>query len=195
MSLRMGFILSVLVTVIGSLVLLQGSLFRMPGNQQGYSPVQPINFSHKLHAGDHQIPCLYCHSGAERSSVASIPAISTCMNCHTQILKDSPEIQKVAAAFRQERPIEWVKVHNLPQHVSFNHSRHVTGGIQCQKCHGPVETMERVAQFETLSMGMCVGCHRSHRVVTVDAAGRPKVSKEQAEARLQASTDCAVCHH
>ena len=195
MNLRNVKILSLIITIIGVAVALQGASFTWPGNQQGFAPAQPINFSHRVHAGDHQIACLYCHSGAEKSQVAGIPAASVCLNCHSQIRKDSPEIQKLAQAVAADKPIAWIKVHDLPDHVAFNHSRHVAAGVKCQQCHGPIETMDRVAQFETLSMGMCVGCHRTHRVVTLDAMGRPAVSQEQAQTRLQASTDCAVCHH
>jgi hypothetical protein len=195
MSLRTAKIISLLVTLIGVAVVWQGSNFRNLGNQQGYQPTQPINFSHKVHAGDNQIQCLYCHSSADKSTVAGIPAASTCMNCHTKILKDSTEIQKIAAALAQNKPVEWVKVNDLPDHVSFNHSRHVTAGVKCQLCHGPVETMDRVEQFDILSMGMCVGCHRTHREVTLDENGRATVTKEVTPKRLMASTDCSVCHH
>jgi cytochrome c7-like protein/class III cytochrome C family protein len=195
MSLKTATILSLLVTVIGAAVFLQGASFRWFGNQQGYAPVQPIQFSHKVHAGDNQISCLYCHSSAEKSKVAGIPAVAVCMNCHSQIRKDSPEVQKIAQSLAEVKPIAWVKVHSLPKHAVFNHSRHVSAGFQCQQCHGEVEKMERVTQATTLLMGMCVGCHRTHRSVTMDAAGRPVISEELAQARLQASTDCAVCHH
>lgn len=195
MSLRTATTISVLVTVIGVAVVWQGSMFRGFGNQQGYQPAQPINFSHKVHAGDNQIQCLYCHSAADKSQVAGIPAASTCMNCHTKILKDSPEIQKITTVLQQNKPIEWIKVNDLPDHVAFNHSRHVTAGVRCQTCHGPVETEDRVSQADALSMGMCVTCHRTHREVTLDENGRPIVSKEATAKRLMASTDCSVCHH
>jgi len=195
MSLRTAKIISLLVTLIGVAVVWPGSHFRGLGNQQGYQPAQPINFSHKVHAGDNQIQCLYCHSSADTSKVAGIPAASTCMNCHTKTLKDSPEIQKIVVALAQDRPIEWVKVNDLPDHVAFNHSRHVSAGVKCQLCHGPVETMDRVEQFDILSMGMCVGCHRTHREVTLDENGRATVTKEVTPKRLMASTDCSVCHH
>jgi hypothetical protein len=117
------------------------------------------------------------------------------MNCHSQIRKDSPEVQKVATALAENRPIEWVRVHRLPDHAYFEHSRHISAGIKCQQCHGPVETMDRVSQFETLSMGMCVSCHRTHREVTLDESGKPIISREATPKRLMASTDCSVCHH
>ncbi|MEK6289287.1 MAG: cytochrome c3 family protein [Acidobacteriota bacterium] len=195
MSLRTAKIISLLVTIAGAIVLLQGATFTWLGNQQGYEPAQPIAFSHKVHAGDIQIQCLYCHSAAEKSKVAGIPAASTCMNCHLQIKKDSPEIQKITQALADNRPIEWVRVHSLPDHARFDHSRHAAAGIKCQQCHGAIETMERVSQFETLSMGMCVTCHRTHREVTLDENGKPVISREATPKRLMASTDCSVCHH
>jgi hypothetical protein len=195
MSLRTATTISLVVTVIGVAVVWQGSIFRGPSNQQGYQPAQPISFSHKVHAGDNQIQCLYCHSAADKSKVAGIPAASTCMNCQTKIMKDSPEIQRLETALQQQKPIEWIKVNDLPDHVAFNHSRHVTAGVKCQTCHGPVETEDRVSQASDLSMGMCVTCHRTHREVTLDETGRPTVSKEATPKRLMASTDCSVCHH
>lgn len=195
MSLRTAKIISLLITVIGLGVVWQGSIFRGLGNQQGYQPAQPINFSHKVHAGDNQIQCLYCHSSADKSAVAGIPAATTCMNCHKQVLKDSPEIQKIVVALQQNKPIQWIKVNDLPDHVRFNHSRHVTAGVKCQVCHGPIETEDRVSQADALSMGMCVTCHRTHREVTLDENGRPHVAKEATPKRLMASTDCSVCHH
>ncbi|MEW6731142.1 MAG: cytochrome c3 family protein [Acidobacteriota bacterium] len=188
-------LLSILVTLVLSGIFAEGAIFRWLGNQQGYAPVQPINFSHKLHAGDNQISCLYCHSAAEKSKLAGLPATSVCLNCHSQIKKDSPEIQKLSASYVENQPIEWVKVHNLPNHVVFNHSRHVNAGMKCQQCHGPVETMDRIAQANTLSMGMCISCHRTHRDVTLDSAGKPVLSNSPARVKLQASTDCSVCHH
>jgi len=195
MSLRTAAIVSVMLTIIGAAVLLRGATFNLPGNQQGYAPAQPVNFSHRLHAGDNKIPCLYCHSSAEKSSVAGVPAVSTCMNCHSQIRKDSPEIQKLAVAQAENRPIQWTRIHSLPNYVRFNHSRHVSVGVNCSDCHGQVETMDRVAQFQTLSMGMCINCHRTHRQITVNEFGKPVISDEAARARLQASTDCSVCHY
>jgi hypothetical protein len=195
MSLRTAKIISLLITITGVFILLQTRTFSWFNNQQGYAPTQPIAFSHKLHAGDNQISCLYCHSAADKSSVAGIPAASTCMNCHSQIRKDSPEVQKIAEAVTNNQPIEWLRIHDLPDHVRFNHSRHVIAGIKCQQCHGAVETMDRVSQQETLSMGMCVSCHRTHREVTLDENGSPVISREVTPKRLMASTDCSVCHH
>lgn len=180
------------------------SSYRLPGNQQGYEPDQPIAFSHRLHAGELQISCVYCHAGAEKGRHAGIPATSVCMNCHKTVtasfgtMRDNPkaiseELQKLFVLYglddnrnrdlKKAKPIPWVRVHNLPDHASFDHRVHVHAGVACQKCHGPIETMERVRQVETLSMGWCVNCHRDANVHGV--AGK----------KVKASTDCAACHY
>lgn len=166
------------------------------GVQQGYAPSQPINFSHKLHAGDLTINCQYCHSTADKSKQASIPSASTCMNCHMYVDgskivgedgqpkyggKKSPEIMAIYNAIgwdadrraydntKAKTPIKWVRIHNLPDHAYFNHSQHVkVGKLQCQECHGPVQEMEKVYQFSTLQMGWCIDCHRTKNI---DVAG------------------------
>lgn len=209
---------TLLVALFFSLLVLmqRAGGFRLPGNQQGYEPAQPIAYSHRLHAGELQIDCLYCHSGAETSRHAGIPPASTCMNCHRFVSAPwgavraedeaaqeekreprrivSPEIAKVYAAMglneegqrdpnARPRPVEWTKVHNLPDFAYFDHRAHVNAGVACQTCHGPVETMERVRQFETLSMGWCVNCHR-------DANAKGVQGKA-----ADASIDCATCHY
>jgi hypothetical protein len=189
MSLRTGFIISLIVTLAGAVLVVSGSTYRMPGDQSGYQPVQPIAYSHKVHAGDNKIPCLYCHSAAERGPMAGVPAASTCMNCHRQIRKDRPEIKKIAAALKEGRPIRWTRVHRLPDHVAFDHSRHVNTGVACQQCHGPIETMDRVAQFSSLTMGFCINCHRTEN-------GRRFVDTLTGTRIVRAtSTDCSICHH
>jgi hypothetical protein len=153
------------------------------GTQQGYEPEQPIAFSHALHAGDYQISCLYCHGGAERSRHAGVPAASVCMNCHSKVLPDSPEIKKIATAIETNTPIEWVKVHRLPDFAWFDHSRHVNAGVQCQSCHGAVEQMVRVKQEQTMTMGWCLSCHRA-------------TANDPANAGILAPpSDCAACHY
>ncbi|MBI4514889.1 MAG: cytochrome c3 family protein [Deltaproteobacteria bacterium] len=152
------------------------------GTQRGYEPVQPIAYSHKVHAGDYKMACLYCHYAAERGRHAGVPAASLCMNCHTQVKKDSPEVQKLAAAVESDTPIQWVRVHRFPAHSHFNHARHVAGGeLKCQTCHGPIETMDRVRQEHDMTMGFCLDCHRqtAQRVATAPAP----------------STDCTACHY
>ncbi len=209
--------------------------YALPGDQRGYEPAQPIAFSHRLHAGEMQVACLYCHSGGERSRHAGIPAASVCMNCHrfvsaplaavraeddtAQKQKRAPrrvvssEIQKLYDALalgpdmrrdpsRQPRPIAWVKVHNLPDFVYFDHRPHVNAGIACQSCHGRVESMERVRQVQDLSMGWCVNCHRGVNRAGLDGKGNFTSAPAPAAAgpvpathRVFASTDCATCHY
>ncbi|MBO3698482.1 c-type cytochrome [Roseivirga sp. E12] len=132
------------------------------GVQQGYAPEQPIAFSHKLHAGDYEIACQYCHTGVEIGKSANIPSVNICMNCHNFLKTDSPEIQKLYAAQESGQPIEWVRIHNLPDLAYFNHSQHVkVGEIECQTCHGEIQEMEVVKQHAPLTMGWCIDCHRN----------------------------------
>lgn len=139
----------------------------------GYQPKQPIPFSHKLHAGaPRNIPCLYCHSSAERSRHAGVPTMNVCMNCHTVVRTDRPAIQQLTALWQAEKPVPWVRVHRLPDYVYFSHRWHVAKGIACQQCHGPVETMDEVRQVQSLKMGWCIQCHRQNN----------------------ASQECNVCH-
>lgn len=209
----------VLVVCLGGMLLilsLTAASWRLPGDQQGYEPAQPIAFSHHLHAGELQIGCLYCHHGAEDSAVAGIPALEVCMNCHRYVTAPlallraedqaaqeaqrspqvviSAELQKLYDALgldeklqpdpeRTPQPIVWTRVHDLPDFVAFNHAAHVRAGVTCQHCHGPVETMERVRQYSSLSMGWCVNCHRE--------ATRDGVNGR----RVTASIDCVTCHY
>jgi len=139
------------------------------GRQQYYQPDQPIWFSHKVHAGQNQIDCEYCHFTAETSMHAGIPPASVCMNCHSQVKEGKrtgkKEIAKIYAAIKENKPIEWIKVHNLPDHVYFNHAQHVKAGkLECAACHGDVAQMDQVAQVKDLSMGWCIDCHRTKSV-------------------------------
>ncbi|MGB8064975.1 MAG: cytochrome c3 family protein [Candidatus Sulfotelmatobacter sp.] len=228
----------VLLIALGFSLLILGPKFNayaLPGNQLGYEPAQPVAFSHRLHAGELQVQCLYCHSGAEKSRHAGIPAANVCMNCHRfvsaplgairaedELAKKekreprrvvSPEIQKIYDALalndkmrpdpaKQTTPIRWVKVHNLPDFVYFDHRPHVNAGVPCQKCHGPVETMERVRQVEDLSMGWCVNCHRGVDRAGLDGNGNftsaPAPTAQgpvPVTHRVYASTDCSTCHY
>ena len=150
------------------------------GTQVGYAPEQPIAYSHATHAGDRQMDCLYCHFGAEQSRHAGVPPASVCMGCHAQVLKDAPEVQKIAAAVAQGKPIAWVKVHRLPDHAWFSHAAHSSAGLKCQGCHGPVETMVRVEQVAPMTMGWCLDCHR--------LTGK-------SEMPVTPPSDCSACHH
>ena len=172
---------------------------------RGYSPRQPIVYSHAVHAGALRIPCLYCHYGAERGRYAGIPAASTCMNCHAQVLKDHPEVRKVKRAIEDEEPIAWVRIHRLPDFVYFDHSIHVRKGVACQTCHGAVESMGRVSQFSSLTMGWCLECHRRSwpaarereavAALNVSDAERLYPPGEAPMTRANRLTDCGVCHH
>ena len=149
---------------------------------QGYQPVQPIKFPHDLHAGAMKINCQYCHTGAYKSKNASIPSLNVCMNCHKTVKTESPEIHKIYDALgydpstqkydpEKARPIQWIRIHNLPDLVYFNHSQHVVAGKQrCQTCHGPVETMKEVYQYSPLTMKWCIQCHKRTKVDFKDNA-------------------------
>ncbi|MCB2153692.1 cytochrome c family protein [bacterium] len=130
-------------------------------NNKGYEPTQPIAFSHKLHAGKLGMDCLYCHSNADKSAHATIPAVDACMGCHSVVRTDRPEIQKLTKYFEDGKPVPWDRIHRVPDHVHFSHKAHVAAGVACQTCHGPVETMETLRQFAPLNMGWCVSCHRN----------------------------------
>ncbi len=139
------------------------------GRQENYAPSQPIKFSHKIHAGDNKIDCEYCHNLAERSKSAGIPSANVCMNCHVLIVEGTLsgkfEINKISEAQINMTPIEWVKVHNLPDHVFFSHAQHVGAGkLDCAECHGQVENMDLATQVHALSMGWCLDCHRTRKV-------------------------------
>ena len=162
------------------------------GVHQGYAPEQPIAFSHKLHAGDSKIPCLYCHGGARTSRHAGIPPLNVCMNCHSILTRQSVEIEKLKEAVQRKQPIAWTKVHNLPDFVYFNHSQHVIGGVACASCHGPVETMARIRQDAPLTMGWCLDCHKK-RGPELARQRRASWSHENPNAPLP-GLDCGKCH-
>jgi len=192
------------------------------GVQKGYAPVQPINYSHELHAGTYKINCLYCHSGADKGKQASIPSASTCMNCHMHINasakydgKVSPEIAKIYNAVgwdaekhaydptKPKTPIKWVRIHNLPDHAYFNHAQHVKiGKVECQACHGPIETMAVVSQQRSLQMGWCINCHREAKV---DVANNDYYEKLHANLKMEGKEmitvaqngglECGKCHY
>ena len=152
-----------LFTAIVAKTLIEG-LFLI-GIQQGYQPEQPIAFSHKIHAGAYQINCNYCHTGVYKAQSATIPSVNICMNCHNTIKTESPEIKKLYAAVETGQPIEWVRVHNLPDLAYFNHSQHTNvGGLECQTCHGEIQEMEVVYQHAELTMGWCINCHRETEI-------------------------------
>jgi mono/diheme cytochrome c family protein/heme/copper-type cytochrome/quinol oxidase subunit 2 len=178
------------------------------GVQQGYAPAQPIAFSHALHAGQYEIACQYCHTGVEIGKSANIPSANICMNCHTHIQNVggkegiSPEIQKIYNAVDNNQPIEWVRVHNLPDLAYFNHAQHVAvGGIECQTCHGPIQEMEVVGQHSSLTMGWCIDCHRQTEIATEGNVYYDKLvqlhatSKDALKVKDIGGLECAKCHY
>lgn len=183
------------------------------GVQQGYQPTQPIAFSHEIHAGQYEIDCQYCHTGVRKSKSANIPSPNICMNCHTQVKTESEEIQKIYAAIDYDpetktygtdtKPIEWVRIHNLPDLAYFNHSQHVkVAGLDCETCHGPIKEMEVVYQYSTLTMGWCINCHRETDVNTKGNEYYDRLvklhseqSKEPMKVEDIGGLECSKCHY
>jgi len=139
-------------------------MYLLPLDTGDRSPIQPIAFSHKVHAGDNGIPCLFCHRSAPDSTVAGIPSVADCRACHLFISPDAPEILKIASYWEKKQPIPWVKVYSLPDHVYFTHRMHVRAGFACKSCHGDLASMERVKRSVKLEMGWCLDCHRRNNV-------------------------------
>jgi formate-dependent nitrite reductase cytochrome c552 subunit len=127
----------------------------------GYQPIQPVSFSHAIHADQLGLDCRYCHNGVEKSWYSNIPSASTCMNCHNQVLKDDPRLAEVRRSYETGQPIPWVQIHKLPDYVYFNHSVHVNRGVSCAECHGPVNKMDEVKHAKSLGMPFCLECHRN----------------------------------
>lgn len=151
------------VVILGALVFAVLNTMYHLGNAQGYSPEQPIPFSHLIHATQNKIPCQYCHSQVDKSRHASIPSMNVCMNCHSAVATDKPNIQKLRQMFKDGQSFAWVKVHDLPDFVYFNHARHIAKGVKCENCHGDIAHMTRVRQWASLTMGWCVNCHRAQK--------------------------------
>jgi hypothetical protein len=172
----------------------------------GYAPVQPVPYSHALHAGDMGIDCRYCHNTVEIAARAAVPPTQTCMNCHAKIRTQSEKLLLVRQSAATGMPIPWVRVHDLPDYVYFNHSAHVRRGVGCVECHGRVDKMDVVRQVAPLSMGWCLDCHRHPEPRLRPAALVTKmdwVPGEDPEAlgrrlretlRINPSTDCSTCH-
>lgn len=228
----------VLVTVIflllGSAYFAYGYLMQV-GVDQGYAPVQPIHFSHKIHAGDNNVDCKYCHSSARVSKTSGIPSLNVCMNCHKSIYEytgnpEGPSAEDLAAGHTNEfytgeikklykavgwdeenqsytgdtQPVEWVRIHQLPDFAYFNHSQHVSvAGVECQTCHGPIEEMEVVEQFAPLTMGWCINCHRETNVKVQGNAYyeaiheelSKKYGVEELTAAMMGGLECGKCHY
>jgi menaquinone reductase, multiheme cytochrome c subunit len=172
----------------------------------GYMPEQPIAYSHALHAGELGIDCRYCHNTVDRAAFAAIPPTATCMNCHKFVRMTSRLLLGVRESFATGEPIHWVKVHDLPDYVYFNHSAHVSRGVGCVSCHGRVDQMPEVFQFAPLSMGWCLECHRAPEAnlrpveeVTNMAWNPPEDSsvygrRLREKNAINPSTDCSTCH-
>lgn len=150
----------------------------------GYAPEQPIKYSHQLHAGKMSIDCQYCHTGVDQSRHAMVPPTSTCVNCHMYAKRDQPEIIKLFQYYDEDKPIQWNRIHKVPDYAFFNHSVHVNKGIECQDCHGLIENMEVVKQVDSWTMGSCLNCHRQ-------AHDRFPKLKEQIN---KGPENCNTCH-
>ncbi|MBW1899605.1 MAG: cytochrome c3 family protein, partial [Deltaproteobacteria bacterium] len=161
-----------IIIILGAVILISNILFinaRNVGLSQNYAPDQPIKFSHLIHVKENNIDCLFCHNSPEFSRESGVPTTNVCMICHNKIktgtLTGQFEIKKIVESFEKNKPIEWVKIHNLPDHVFFSHAQHVSvGKIECRTCHGDIEEMNVTRQYATLSMGWCVQCHRETKV-------------------------------
>lgn len=219
---------SVILLLLSSAYFAYGYMMQI-GVDQGYMPVQPIHYSHKIHAGANQIECQYCHSSARISKHSGIPSLNVCMNCHENIAdyngeedlekgytKDfyTKEIKKLykAVGWDEEtqsytgdtEPVKWVRIHNLPDFVYFNHSQHVSvAGIDCQKCHGPVEEMEILYQYSPLTMGWCIDCHRESNIKVKDNEYYTKIHEElskkygveELSIAQMGGLECGKCHY
>ncbi|MGA2795966.1 MAG: cytochrome c3 family protein [Thermoguttaceae bacterium] len=172
----------------------------------GYSPVQPLPYSHAVHAGQLGMDCRYCHNTVEWSAFAAVPPTATCLNCHATIAADSVKLLLIRQSAADGDPVHWVKVHDLPDYVYFDHSAHVSRGVGCFSCHGRIDKMEQVAQVHTLSMGWCLECHRHPEpqlrpqefITKMDWIPNedPEVlgGKLRRENNINPSTDCSTCH-
>lgn len=168
----------------------------------GYQPIQPVPFSHKVHSSQLGIDCRYCHNGVEKSWFSNIPAASTCMNCHSLILKDDPRLQLVRDSYQSGTPIPWVQIHKVPDYVYFNHSVHVNRGISCVSCHGQINEMEEVYHAKSLSMSFCLDCHRNPEdnirplqfVTQLDWKGQVDGKQLVHDWKVQPGESCSVCH-
>ncbi len=173
----------------------------------GYAPEQPVAYSHRLHAGQLGMDCRYCHNWVEVSQHANVPPTQTCMNCHNQVQVNSLKLLPVRESWATGRPIEWVKVHHLPDYAHFSHAIHVNNGVGCETCHGRIDEMEVVQQVSSLSMGWCLECHRQPELylrpqdkITAMGYVQPADFVERNLARVRAEgilppTNCSACHY
>jgi hypothetical protein len=174
----------------------------------GYQPIQPVAFSHATHAGQLGMDCRYCHTGVEESWFSNIPASSTCMNCHNQVLKDDPRLALVRESAASGKPIPWVQIHKVPDFVYFNHSVHVNRGFSCVECHGRIDQMDEAYHAQPLSMAFCLECHRHPELKLrpldkiTDLAWQPPSPVAQLafgqnarhDWRVESLPTCSACH-
>lgn len=171
----------------------------------GYSPTQPVPYSHALHAGKLGMDCRYCHTTVESSAHAAIPPTQTCMGCHERVWSKSPKLAPLREKHAEGKPLLWRRVHDLPDYVYFNHSRHISSGVSCVECHGRVDTMDVVSLEKPLSMGWCLDCHRdpaprlrpAEFITKLDwTTENPRALGEELMKKngIQPSTDCSTCH-
>lgn len=172
----------------------------------GYRPKQPVAYSHKLHAGDLGIDCRYCHNFSESSPVANLPPTQTCMNCHKLIGQDNSKLLPVRESWASGKPIEWIRVHKLPDYAYFDHRAHLRAGVGCESCHGHVAQMEVITQVKPLSMSWCLDCHRdpdsqlrrrdqlTNTIWTPPADQLEFARRVRREKDINPPTDCSGCH-
>ncbi len=196
--------------VVLSGVLTAGATYYMTPKytRVGYAPVQPVPYSHALHAGQLGLDCRYCHSNVEKSGVANLPTAQTCMNCHNQVKKDSPLLAVVRHSYETGEAVPWVKIHQTPDYVYFNHAIHVNRGVSCVECHGKINEMEVVAHAQPLSMGFCLDCHRDPvarlrapaDIYNLDSApiaatsGLPAAHQFLKDRNIKPPQSCSGCH-
>jgi hypothetical protein len=171
-GMKIAWLIRGLSVVLIAVLAVLAYMYILPLDLRDRSPVQPISFSHKKHAGDNAIPCLFCHRYAPKSTVAGIPAVADCRACHLFIAQNAPEIKKLMEYWEKKKPIPWVRVYSVPDFVYFPHMMHIRARLACTNCHGSVETMERITRSVKIKMGWCLNCHRQHK----------------------ASIDCWTCH-
>jgi menaquinone reductase, multiheme cytochrome c subunit len=173
----------------------------------GYQPEQPVPFSHALHAGELGMDCRYCHTSVEKAAHASVPPTQTCMNCHSQVRPESPKLAKVKESYATGLPVEWTRIHKLPDFAYFDHSAHVNRGVGCVSCHGRIDTMEVVYQKSPLSMGWCLDCHRNpdinlrpiDQITNLSFDSATDLTEAQRleiknKYHIAPSEDCSTCH-
>lgn len=201
-SLNLLPLIAALSVVVGGAAVTFGIWYYLsPKNLQvGHAPEQPIPYSHKLHVGELGLDCRYCHANVERSFEAQVPPTQTCMGCHSVVRKDSPRLLRLRDSWGSNEPVEWVRVHKVPDHVYFDHSAHLAVGVGCVTCHGRIDQMDVVRQAEPLSMGWCLDCHRNpepnlrpkDEVTNMTWAKTPGEALKLAE--VNPPQNCSGCH-